>query len=257
MGLKPPHQVVTKPFIAQRFAKAEISYDQYATAQQQICQQLLVLLQQQPQRQFNRILEIGCGTGKLTRSLFNTIQAQQWVVNDLYPSQFIQQFCQQSSCTFIQGDAEQWLFDGDFDLVASASTIQWFEHPQTFLQQVANRLKYKGIFLFSTFSPENLLEIRQLTGIGLNYPSLQQWQQWLNNDFDIIKLEQQQIKLTFPSALAVLKHLKYTGVTAIRQENWNKQKLINFCQTYQQRFATTKQQVVLTYTPIYCLAIKK
>ncbi|AWX13387.1 malonyl-[acyl-carrier protein] O-methyltransferase BioC [Mergibacter septicus] len=258
MGIAQPLYPLEKSKIAQRFANAEKSYDQSAIAQQHICQKLRqLLLQQVDLLQCKKVLEIGCGTGELTRQLMDIISSEQWIVNDLYASQYIQALCQNSVYRFIQGDAEQWPFSGDFDLVVSASTFQWFEQPQRFLDMVASHLSPNGILLFSTFAPENLNEIRFLTEIGLTYPKLQQWRQWLEQRFTIISLEQDQINLDFSSPLAVLQHLKQTGVTAVKQQSWNKQRLTTFCQQYRQSFTTTQQQVSLTYHPIYCLAIRK
>ncbi|VEI44975.1 biotin synthesis protein [Actinobacillus equuli] len=49
------------------------------------------------------------------------------------------------SFKFIAGDAEHLAFDGQFDLISSASAVQWFEQPQTFVSQAANLLQSNGI----------------------------------------------------------------------------------------------------------------
>lgn len=56
-------------------------------------------------------------------------------------------------------------------------------------------------------------EIRQLTGHGLDYLSVEELQALLSPGFDILHAEEEVISLPFPTPQAVLKHLKQTGVT--------------------------------------------
>lgn len=56
-------------------------------------------------------------------------------------------------------------------------------------------------------------EIRQLTGHGLDYLSVEELQALLSPHFDILHAEEEVVTLPFPTPQAVLKHLKQTGVT--------------------------------------------
>ncbi|AKO45778.1 malonyl-ACP O-methyltransferase BioC [[Haemophilus] ducreyi] len=253
---------LAKQLIAKRFVSHLTEYDQYAIAQQQINHQLVDLLQANTDKTFQRALEIGCGTGDLTEKLLAKIPIEHLTLNDfnaIYYPTVLQKIKQKKPLVvvdFMQGDAEQLVFTRNFDLVSAASVVQWFDNPQQFLRNSADALKPGGVVLFNSFSPLNLQEIRQLTGIGLNYPTRLQWQEWLAQDFEQCQLIEQPIKLTFDSPLAVLIHLKKTGVTAVSNKPWNRHQIKQFCMEYQAYFAC-EQGVYLTYTPILMLGIKK
>lgn len=244
--------------IQQRFTAALPYYDQHAVVQRQIVAKLTALLQQQGVQQIEHCLEIGCGSGGLTQSLNQHFQIKQWDICDLCDcTAFLNSILPQGNFRFQQGDAEQYHSDTQYDLIATASTLQWFQDPQGFVQRSASSLKPQGWLLFSTFAPDNLAEIKQLTGIGLDYPSLADWQQWLKREFELVYLSQTQIRLAFDHPKAVLHHLKATGVTATTQHIWTKHRLNQFYQQYSQNYLTEHQQVSLTYTPLYGLVRRR
>lgn len=244
--------------IQQRFTAALPHYDQHAVVQRQIVAKLTALLQQQGVQQIEHCLEIGCGSGSLTQSLNQHFQIKQWDICDLCDcTAFLNSILPQGNFRFQQGDAEQYHSDCQYDLIATASTIQWFQDPLGFIQRSTVQLKTQGWLLFSTFAPDNLLEIKQLTGISLQYPTFTEWQQWLCREFDIIHLSESQIRLTFDNPKAVLQHLKATGVTATNSHIWTKQKLNHFYQQYINIYSLDNNQVSLTYRPLLGLARRK
>ena len=80
-----------------------------------------------------------------------------------------------------------------------------------FLHKLSSILSPGGILAFNTFTPDNLHEIKELTGEGLTYPTAVQLREWLSADFRIVHEEEGNIALTFRHPLEVLRHLKYTG----------------------------------------------
>ncbi|MCW9732552.1 malonyl-ACP O-methyltransferase BioC [Avibacterium sp. 20-15] len=249
--------VVDKSRVAQCFSQALPSYDSQAKAQQQINQQLLQLLLQTGRTAFSQVLEIGCGTGHFSQLLAQHLQVKSWAFNDLCDvKNQLDTLFPQDNFVFYQGDGEIYPFPTDYDLIASASAVQWFADPQAFVNKCADLLREKGILLISTFAPKNLAEIRALTGIGLDYPDLSQWQQWLSARFEIKALFEQAIPLYFASPLAVLQHLKVTGVTATGQGGWTKGRLQQFIADYNAQYQNTQGQVRLNYQPLFILAEK-
>ncbi|KAE9528462.1 malonyl-ACP O-methyltransferase BioC [Testudinibacter aquarius] len=251
-----------KKRISHCFAKALASYDQHAQAQQQINRRLADLLHYSQQTSFQQVLEIGCGSGDLTRLLAQDYQVRSWCLNDLNSSALAlaKQRLATAEVKLWAADAEQFertlVLNQQFDLLASASTVQWFQQPQRIIQLATQALKPNGWLLFSTFLPQNLVEIKQLTAVGLDYPSLQQWQTWLEPHFELIAQDQQAIQLWFQQPSAVLRHLQATGVTATNQRQWTKGKLADFYQRYQQQFSVNGK-VRLTYAPLLMLAKRK
>lgn len=245
--------------IITRFTRALDSYDRYADAQHQISRRLVGLLARHTGMHFRRALEIGCGTGGFTRLLKESCVIDEWYLNDLCEGcrgKIAQLFPGQTPL-FIAGDVETTAFSGRFDLIASASAFQWIREPAAFLHRLAGMLVPDGMLLFNTFAPDNLTEVRQLTGKGLPYPAAGQLTEWLSEDFHLLYIHEEEIMLTFDTPLEVLRHLKNTGVTATNSEAWTRGRQEAFCREYIRLFSIATDQVKLTYRPLYVVAVKK
>lgn len=244
--------------ICQRFSAAAQTYDRHAEAQQRICVRLLRMLREQQPLSFGRVLEVGCGSGGFTRLLQAEGKVGEWVLNDLCESwspELVRLMAGQS-WHWQPGDAEQLSFPGPFHLIASANALQWMHDLPAFLHQLVSSLAPSGVLLFNLFTPDNLPEIRLLTGQGLTYPTVAEIRSWLVRDYQAIRIEEEQIRLTFPGPMEVLRHLKYTGVTANATGVWTKGRQARFCEAYRTCFGTDDGRVTLTYTPVYIVAIK-
>lgn len=248
--------------IRRRFTRALSTYNRHAQAQQTICCHLADLLAPYTGNRFQHVLEIGCGSGGFTRLLQTRCTVGEWTINDLCPDcqSIVESLFPPSGprCRFLPGDAEQLPFPGKYDLIASASAFQWMKHLPAFFEKLADCLVPGGVLLFNTFAPGNLSEIRQLTGKGLEYPPVEQLSAWLLPHFRIVHREETTLRLTFSGPEEVLKHLKYTGVTATGSHlPWTRRIQAEFCRQYRALFSTPQQQVTLTYRPVYLLAVKK
>lgn len=250
--------MIDKSRVAQRFKQALQTYDNHAYAQQQINRLLLQILLDSGTRKFRHVLEIGCGTGDFSQLLIKHLQVDYWSFNDLCDvSGRLECLFPNNDFTFYLGDGENYSFPERYDLIASASTVQWFNDPQSFINKCVSLLNAKGWLLIGTFSPENLHEIYHLTNVGLHYPDLKNWQQWLNKDFHIHCLFQREIPLYFSTPVDVLKHLKATGVTGTGKGSWTKGQLKQFVRDYQQQYQNKEGKVQLTYSPLFILAQKR
>ena len=263
---------IDKAQVAQRFARAHQSYKTHAVVQQQICQQLMAKMQQyivqqklsdQSQLRFENVLEIGCGSGNLTDLLLREFQIQHLTLNDLY-AEVLQAYLHNPQSTSTQihgliGDIEQLDFPQSLDLICSSSALQWVEDFGALLRKANQALKPQGYLCFSTFGPQNLTEIKQLTGQGLHYLSMDALQQQLKqHGFEVLHCSEQLESLSFEHPKQILQHLKATGVTGTAQgQRWNKTTLTEFYRGYEQfsqQHSSQQKSYTLTYHPIYCLA---
>ena len=247
---------VDKALVAQRFAKAGQSYVEHAVVQKQISAQLFEYLKSYCPKTFDSVLEIGCGSGNLTHLFQTHFQFDQLFLNDLYED-VDQHFSTIQNIAWLIGDIEQLELPSELDAVISSSALQWMTDLPALLQRIHDALKPKGYLGFSTFGENNLIEIKKLTGQGLNYYSIDVLKQKLEeNGFEIVFIQEEQKNLYFDDPKLVLHHLKATGVTATaKSHRWTKQSLQQFYSDYQQFH--DEQGFRLTYHPIYVIARRK
>lgn len=250
--------MINKTEIKNRFQRSAGSYEEHALVQKLIAGYLGKLIQKYVISDSQRILEIGCGTGIVTRQLRALFPDSLLFINDL-----VEEMCYktQSRCSLplshcIPGDIETLRLNQTFDLITSASTVQWFQQPAATFGHLCQHLSPKGWLIFSTFGRKNFQEIDRITGNGLTYPSVEQISSWLNGEAEILYCEENLHTLYFSDPLEVLRHIKCTGVNATgRAEIWTKGRLKQFKESYRTLFAPNGQYP-LTYHPLYFVCRK-
>ncbi len=255
-----------KQTIARHFANAS-DYDQHAYVQQQVCQYLIDKL---THTEHDSVLEVGAGTGQMTRLLAAHIQSQYWLINELCAEQAATLQSILPNADIAIGDAETMDFEDEHSLIISANAVQWFDDPLNFVAQSAMLLRAGGQLLFNTFTPNNFLQIKSLTGQGLYYPDIIEWRLALiSAGFEKIELSTERFELPFASPYAILKHMKLTGVstnqTQVKANStqpfmWTKARLQQFESDYWQHFSAQDdagQPIVhLTYEVLIVSAFK-
>lgn len=120
-----------KARIAARFGAASPNYDAAAVLQKEAALQLARRVQTLALPAAPRVLEIGCGTGHLTRVLAPAIGGE-WTVTDIAPAMVAEcaRRCGEAgiAARFAALDGEHPdLPAGGFDLIVSSLAAQWFE----------------------------------------------------------------------------------------------------------------------------------
>ncbi len=251
-------ECIDKERVKHRFSRSLLSYRSAAEIQHEMAEALMdTLTLATGERQFQRVLELGCGTGLLTDLLEVRLDYAELVLLDLVPdcAEFHRH---RSSCRFLAGDMENTPFPGSFDLIVSNAAIQWANDPKALFAKIAAGLSDGGVLAFTTFGPSNLQEIAKLTGQGLHYPAVKELQAQLETDFELLACQETLEVLTFSSAREVLKHQRATGVNAVAAPlGWNKSRLKRFEQEYTELFQLENGAFPLTYHPIVIIGQKK
>ena len=265
-NIEPYHGLSSrKKTIAHHFANAS-GYDQHASIQQQVCELLLAKIANTYQVS---VLEVGAGTGQMTRLLARNIDSRQWIINELASKQLpiLQKILPTARLIF--GDAENLDLGLNHGLIVSANAVQWFDNPLGFIKQSYERLASGGQLLLNTFTPNNFLQVKALTGQGLQYPTINDWQSALiTSGFECIELSTHRFDLSFSNPYAVLKHMQLTGVstnhtidaTSATPFRWTKSRLQQFEREYWQQFGAKNTNgepcVNLTYEVLIISAVK-
>lgn len=146
-----------KEKIAASFGEKRCHYDSHATIQKQAAEKLARLL---PNLTTPKILEIGCGTGFLTKLLFQKYPDGLFHITDLSPDMV--DYCQSKyahqTANYFQMDGENLHCDDDYDLIVSAMTFQWFTNPLKSLQNLSK----KGDVYYSALGKDNFKEWKNI-----------------------------------------------------------------------------------------------
>ncbi|EAB5247160.1 malonyl-ACP O-methyltransferase BioC [Campylobacter jejuni] len=220
------------------FLKAK-NYEKHAKVQDFMGLKLCEILKNLRISHFEKVFEFGCGRGELSKKLQNFITFDEYLKNDILD------FKENSSILIFDMNeiAKQDLSKEKFDLIVSNATLQWLDLKRI-IPSLRDMLNQNGILLLSTFAEQNLKEIKQSTGFGLNYFSLNELEQIFKVYFNEVKITQELIKLSFDNALDVFRHLKLSGVNSLGFYPLNK----GFLKEFEEKF-----QNKLTYHPVFIL----
>lgn len=208
---------MNKTFIKDAFGSAAKTYEQQAPVQKWTAGLLRQYVESLGLTNVHNILEIGCGTGFLTREVMDIFPDANWTVTDL--SADMLETCQQNipvKATFSQMDGEYPTVDGPFDLIVSSLAMQWFVDLPAGLGRLSDLLSPHGHMVFTTLGSKSFQEWRNCLEdlalpVGLHdYPSLQEAQ-----SFDltgrIIGFSSRIKKQDYQNGFAFLKALKSIG----------------------------------------------
>lgn len=205
---------INKRLVAQRFKKANHTYNLSACVQADIALLLVEAIRLRlTDRQIDHVLEIGAGTGLLTIPLTEQIEIKSlelWdiaTINSSLPG--THRICD-AELAIRQEPSER------YDLIVSASTLQWFNSQTDFIRQAHRTLKNEGLLAFSTFAPGNFSEISQFLPASLHYSSAARLTAILEKSgFCEISIAEQKKTLNFESPIELLRHIRQTGVNAL------------------------------------------
>ena len=243
--------MIDKSLVKKRFKKSLKTYDENAIVQKKMAKELVNLL---PKKEYNKIFEIGCATGILTKEIADKLIFSELYLNDIVEEskKYVQEIYKE--CNFIAGDIENIDLNKKYNLIISNACLQWCPNIEETLSKLINALDDDGILAISIFGEDNLKEIKSIFNIGNEISSISSMENFLNTQKIIIKKENK-IKIDFETPMEVLKHLKYTGTNAIKEIKLTKTKLKDFEQKYKENY-TQNNKVYLTYNPIYIICTK-
>jgi malonyl-CoA O-methyltransferase len=251
------HEHIDKSLVRNRFARSFRAHGYAAIIQPGMAKYLLELLSSSTTiRSFKKVLELGCGVSTMAPEFLKAMSADTWVANDIVQveNEFRESVkdLELEESRFLCGDMEDIDLPGDQNLIISNAAIQWTKEPEVFLASIVKKLAPGGIFAFSTFGPENLCEMRELTGLSLDYLPSSAYPPIFSAYGRILCQENLKSVIKFDSPLDVLKHLRATGTNSLARQSWTKGSVKKFSDLYRAKFAI-EEQIGLTYHPMYVI----
>lgn len=159
-----------KQRISERFSAAAESYDGYSAVQAEVAARLARRVTTLALPDPPRVLEIGCGTGHLSRLLMAEISGE-WFISDI--SLAMVRSCREKlsspKARFLVLDGERPSgVRGGFDLIVSSLAAQWFTDLPKALAALASLLAPGGHLAFVTLGSATFNEWRA-AHVGLDY----------------------------------------------------------------------------------------
>ena len=235
--------MLDKELIKKRFKKSIKTYNSNASVQKIAAEELLLLL---GEKKFKNILEIGSYTGILTEKLVEKYpDFISYTAIDIISEseEYIKKI--NKKIIFLNEDVENFKTEKKFDLIIANASLQWCNDIKKVIKKLQSFLSYRGVIAFSVFSQDNFFEIKDVFNVGLNYLSIKELNSLFNGQAAICE---KKYELKFENSFEVLRHLRNTGVNAIRRHNFSvaeiKEKMKNYEIKYNNR---------LTYCPLYVI----
>lgn len=233
--------------IKNQFKKSLDKYEANAFVQSLMADKLIENLSG---NEFSKVLELGCGSGLLTKKLIKKINYKKYYANDIVEKSKIYIDKILKDYVFLCGNAQRLNVNDKFNLIISNAMFQWFTNLEKAMDYYKGLLNSGGIIAFTTFAPDNFKEIKSLTGLTLDYRSEEEIKKILSRNFDIEYFEKFDYTMNFTNPLAILAHMKNTGVNSVSSKHWGIKEVKDFCDRYKE----TYPDLSLTYSPIIVVA---
>jgi malonyl-CoA O-methyltransferase len=226
---------IDKRQVRNSFERAAASYDQAAVLQREVGGRMLSRLDYIKHTP-DVILDAGSGTGYGTRQLRLRYPGARTLAVDIAPAMHFQArpsvswwkqllAVRGNQTSYVCGDIEQMpLKDSCAGLVWSNLTLQWCNDINRTLAEVHRVLQADGLFMFSTFGPDTLKELRQAFRSADNYSHINRFTDMhdigdmlVHNGFATPVMDMEYIVLTYDDVTSVMRDLKAIGAHNVTQ----------------------------------------
>ena len=214
--------------VQRAFDKASSRYDEAAVLQKEVTQRMLERLdfiKIEPER----VLDLGCGTGFALDDLLARYKKAQCYAVDLAPNML--KLARKRGRLLrrpkvICADAEALPFaDSSFDLIFSSLMMQWVDDLDAFFAEVQRVLKPGGLFLFASFGPDTLKELRMSWAKVDDDAHVNMFMDMHDVGDAMIRMryadpvmDVEHFVLTYNDVTALLRDLKYIGAHVVKDK---------------------------------------
>jgi malonyl-CoA O-methyltransferase len=243
-----------KNALRQRFGRAGASYESVARVQRDVAARLAA---QCPARLDGPVLEIGAGSGLLTRLLTARLAGAGYIALDIAEGMLAHAAMPGASKVAADGERPPFA-PGRFGFLASASAMHWYGDPDRSIPADLELVRPGGGFALAIFVDGTLAELAEasrVTGFGSVFPMRQA------DDYRRIlaaipglefAMEEARHVVTHRSVVELLKSLKGAGVThtpGARLPSASRYR--EFTRYYAERFAAPEGGVRASYAVAY------
>lgn len=229
--------IVDKRLVRRAFDRAAASYDQAAALQREVCDRMLARLDSVKYVP-EVILDAGSGTGYGTRKLLMRYPAARILALDiatamhaqahpgiLRQGQSLAQGGNRGQISYVGGDAEKMpLKYSCVELVWSNLMLQWCNDLNPAFAEAFRVLRNGGLFMFSTFGPDTLKELRQAFRGADEYRHVNRFTEihdirdkLARAGFTVPVMDREYITIYYDDVIGVMRDLKAIGAHNVNQ----------------------------------------
>jgi malonyl-CoA O-methyltransferase len=221
-GMRAAMGAARKALIGAAFAAAADRYDDGAGVQRVVARHLAEMAARARLEPGAQILEIGCGTGLLTREIQARWPHAALTATDLVPAMVDATARHGLAARLMAMDGELPAFDGPwFDLILSSLTFQWFDDLPLALARLHGLLRPGGSLYFATMGADSFTSwraahAREGASPGLpDYPDLAWLQAMLARFGDAFACDEHH-PLPSRGGAALIRHFRAIGAQVPR-----------------------------------------
>lgn len=266
--------MINKGLAARHFDVMSRSYEEHARVQKNMA----ATLQQQGKAagNFTNILEIGCGTGYLTRLIAELYPQASILATDIAPGMLRTAKANLADCqnvSYALEDGENLQTTETFDLIISNAAFQWFNDQTKAYEGFLTRLRPGGCLLYATFGPETFRELHASFHIARQALHLQESTRHGQEFAPVATLEslmtglgyentvhrEEYVREYFPSVKEYLASVKKIGANNAGHQGSiavNRRLMFSMMRCYEEIFRENSQ-IYATYHVIYGFGRKK
>jgi malonyl-CoA O-methyltransferase len=170
-----------------------------------------------------RILDVGCGTGLLTRRIRTAFPQASLSAIDHAPAMVAQARAHEASpdIQFEAADLMTWdAAAGSFDLIVSTAALHWIPQPLQALHRLHQLLSTNGTLLIGVMLCETFSELQQVRAevtphkIPPTLPSFDEWPNWMDTaGFEMLDSKTENHVHYYPTTSAFFQSLQKMGTT--------------------------------------------
>lgn len=224
-----PNEADRNP-VRRNFDRAAATYDRFADVQGEVARRLLDHLPAADSA-LAQIVELGCGTGKLTSRLRERYPSARITGIDFSPEMIKRAAArlQGDKVRFFCRDIREFLagYAGSADLIVSNATLQWIDELEPVFASAREHLQKNGLLVFSIFGPDSLVELQEALDAVMpgaarlaarSFKSEDRIAKLLKHHFTRVDNETMRIGREYADVVTLLRQIRKTGTGGAHQQ---------------------------------------
>ncbi len=201
--------------VIEEFSRFANLYDRYNTIQSRVAKRLTSKIDI---KDYNRILDIGCGSGLIYKNIIKSIKFNEFValdfskkMLDIHPTS---KNIKKIYFDFNNREDFNTLKNSSYDFIISSSALQWSRDLDMTLKEIS---RLSNLFYFSIFTSGTFRTLHQIAGIKSPIYDKEYIEEVVNRYY-ISSFELINYRLKFSNIYEMLRYIKRSGVSGGKRQ---------------------------------------